>query len=596
MATWGSLKKFDSIPENRYGFGQGYFRFYRADGTYEAIVAVGGRLIREGGDLPIEGLPDGFQKTRQVEAVQWKDRLFIATGTKLVEYDGLTAKVVEEYKPKPLEAIYIGLNGLAEFPDDFMDDGINNFLRIDGLIPSLRKGVAQTSTTFSTFISKPGTEEIEYKYEYRMAERESFVLGKDWSASKTWDFTPKEIGDYTIKVSARVVGTPDEPASDSPEVFQIPKYPVTAFDENEAIDASQMHTCNRILLHWERLIVYGDEKNSRTVYVSHLKNPRYFPINHSLEFENNEQEPLQKLVQFRDMLVAFLPSSIQAVYGKSPVGDDIFRRIVIHTGLGCVAPETPKVMGNYIAFLSKEGVHVLKSVGMNNDQMNVEKIDANINNLIPVHTNAAAIVYDDQYQICFPDINQRFRFYYQYGVWTMDESPFLDGGRFYEWNGELIMQSAVTGRIYMFADVYNDVGYVYEDRVVTKAYDFGEPHNPKKAKELQLVLGRENHDINLSVNVNIDDNPIFTTNNSFAQVVNGEVQWEEEFETNVSVDAGTVFGYWDMGESEFDQGKTKLVKIPLSGKGRTVSVDIRHREDSPNAILGAGFIFKVKKP
>jgi hypothetical protein len=569
MATWGSLKLDEAIPLNRQGFGQGYFRYYRPDNTFETIVAVNGKLIRDGGDLPITNLPDGFQTTRMIEAVQWKDRMFIATGTKLVEYDGITAKVVEEYKPKPLEALYIGTNGLAEFPDNFMQDGDGDILRVDGVVPSLRKGIMGETTTFSTFISKPpAMGAIEYKYEYKLANRDTFLLGKDWSTAKTWDWTPKDIGDYIIQVSAREVGSTVNPPAENPEVFQIPVYKVTAFNENEDIDTSQMHTCNRILLHWERLIVYGDIQNPRHIYISHLQNPRYFPTNNSLEFENNEQEPLQKLVQYRDFIVAFMPSTIQALYGKAPIGEDTYRRVVIHTGLGCIAPETPKVLGNHIAFLSKAGVHVLKSIGYTDEKMNVEKIDIAIDNLIPLDTDACAIVYNDQYQICFPRKLQRFRFYREWGVWAKDDSPMFDFCRMYEWNEELVGQSQVTGKTYQFDEtLYKDVEFVYEARLATKAFDFDEPYNPKKLKEQQIIMTNESSDENVKIEV-IGDGGDYIITYQEAEMVR------------------------EVNE------KQNTTKIPLApeDKVRTVQTVVRHKEAEKFSLLGLAYIFKSKKP
>lgn len=599
MATWGSLKRNESILEELFGKGQGYFRYWNSSGNYETIIAVGGKLLRDGGVLPIEGLPDGFQKDRMIEAVQWKDKMFIATGTKLVEYDGLTAKVIEAYKPKPLEALYVGTNGLAAFPDTWMEFGEHDNLRVDGVFPSLRKGVSGQTTKFSAFISRPNPDKvIEYKWEYKLANRESLVLGKDWTAGQSeWSFTPNEIGNYTIQVSIREKVEPGQTAPEKPPSGQIPSYTVTAFNENETIDTSQMHTCNRILLHWDRLIVYGDSKNKTTVYISHLHNPRYFPTNNTIAFENSEQEPLNILVKYRDFLVAFLPSSIQALYGKGPIGDDTYRRVVLHTSLGCIAPESAKVMGNYITFLSKQGIHILKSIGMVEEKMNVEKIDSSIENMVTPDQNACAIVYDNQYMLCYPDRRMRFRFYYELGVWTKDESPRLDFSRMYEWNGDLVGISSGTGQVYMFKDdTYTDAGFIYEDRVLTKSFDFGEPHNPKKMKELQLIMARYQKDTNLSVNINVDDNPVVNTMTTEYHIINNEINWAEVNKPNVSIDPGTIFGEWLLGETSFDNAKQYKAIVPMAGKGLVASVEIRHKEDGPNALLSLGFIFKTKKP
>jgi hypothetical protein len=524
MVLWKDLQQKQVTPPNRRGKGQGYFRYYRPDGSFKALVAVEGKLIVNGGDLPITGLPNGFQKDRMIEAVQWKDKLFIATGTELVEYDGTTAKVAEPYKPKPLEALYVGTNGLADFPDNYLEDAEGN-LAINGVIPSLRYGVANQPTTFTTFITKQPSEVVEYKYEYGKKSwsagtgTENLLLGKDWSSSKTWDFVPREPDIWTIKVSMRVAATPENPTPKDPEVATIPEYKVTSSNENKAVDTDWVGTCNRIMLYWDRLIVYGDAVNKTQTYISHLGNPRYFPVNNTLNFENPEQEAISKIVSYRDMLIIFMPSSIQGLFGKAPTGDDPFTRHVIHSGIGCIAPETAKVMGNVLVFLSKEGVHILKSFAFNENRMNIEKLDNDIDDQISLDTNACAIVFDGQYHLTFPNKKKRFRYYRDYGVWTADESPYFDFGRMYEWQSELVVQSLNSGEVYQFDEsVYNDLGYVYEDRIVTKSYDMGTPYNPKKFKELHVITERNEYDTKLSVTVNIDDNAVVDSSKTVVEV------------------------------------------------------------------------------
>src|SRR6185312_12492419 len=64
------------------GQAQGYFRYYKTAYTYEEIIAIDGRLEVNGNVIDIEGLPDGFQTERPIEAVQYYDRIYFATGTK----------------------------------------------------------------------------------------------------------------------------------------------------------------------------------------------------------------------------------------------------------------------------------------------------------------------------------------------------------------------------------------------------------------------------------------------------------------------------------------------------------------------------------
>lgn len=654
MAKWGDLIEKQVTPPNRRGKGQGYFRYYRPDGTFKAIVAVDGRLIADGGDLAITGLPDGFQRDRVIEAVQWKNILFIATGTELVEYDGTTAKVVEAYKPNPLEALYVGTNGLADFPDQYLDDGEGANLAINGVIPDKRYGIVNQPTTFKAYItSEEGVDAAtayEYKWQYGIkswttnAGIESLELGKDWSSDKEWTFTPNKADIWTVKLSARVKATPNFPEPGKAMEYTIPTYKVTETNENKEVDTDWVGTCNRVMLYWDRLIVYGDTVNKTQIYMSHLSNPRYFPVNNTLDFENPEQEAISKIVSYRDMLIIFMPSSIQGLFGKAPTGDDPFTRHVIHSSIGCIAPETAKVMGNTLVFLAREGVHILKSFAFNENRMNVSHIDEPIKGMITPDTNACGIVFDGQYHLTYPDRKTRYRYYRDYGIWTSDESPHFDFVRMYEWQSELVVQSTSSGEVYQFDEsVYTDLDYAYEDRIVTKSYDMDVPYNPKKFKELHVITERSNADIKLALTVNVDDNPVVDPSEVVTEITEahtivveegyekvatwaddmlGEAwnlsgTWAEEvviyippvtrevgreviqkvvYTPNIVVDSGTVLGSWEMGTSSFSQAQSHKTAIPFAGKGRVVSVDIRNTQPNSSNVLGLAFVFKLKKP
>jgi hypothetical protein len=540
--------------------------------------------------IDIQGLPNGFQTTRPIEAVQYRDKLYFATGTKLVEFDGVTAKVVEPYKPEPLEALYIGTNALADNPSDFMQDGTGENLRIDGVTATLRIGVINQKTTLKVYISKPPTmTSVEYRFLYRKVGATSWITGKDWSTDKTFDFVPNEVGDYEFDIYARPAGD----TSAIPARFVVPKYTVKETNQNENVSFSAIHRCNRILLHWERLILYGDDLNSGHIFISHLRKPDYFPTPNTLFFESKEIEPLTALVRYRDMLVAFTPNSIQALYGKHPAE---YTRVTLNTEIGCIAPYSAQVTGNVITFLSKDGVYVLESVGVIEERANVTKIDTKIDNIVDKDKDAFAIVHDSQYQLYFPSRKKRLRCYFeQGGAWTKDESEKLDFVCVREWDGEIFGQSLATGKIFKFdKNVWDDDGYVYESRIETKEYDFGKPYYKKKIKQIKLLFKTFDEPSNLNVYVYADNALIVDPKTSYPEVnENEEVVWVEKIEPNVRISAGTVLGEWIMGKDAFGYQKSQTVFIRASGRCKKTKLILSHTESAPNSLLGIGFVFTM---
>jgi hypothetical protein len=582
---WSEVMRSVSFSSSK---AQGYFRYYRNNGTYDEIVAADGVLFKDQVLLPIEGL-ESFQKERIIDSVQYKDKLYIATGTKLVEYDGLTAKVVEPYIPQPQEALYIGTNGLADDPEAYITDGTSAFLEIKGVKMSKRYGVVNEKTTITVFITKP-TGNAELKYEYRIRTSDGtgdWIVLKDWTTDSTADFTPSQSVDYEFRISGRMEG-----ATETESEYYVPKYTVNTSDLNEEMPYQDIHTCNRVVLHWERLILYGGTEERDLVYVSHLKNPGYFPSSHTLRFENEKREGIKRIVRFRNVLIIFTDTSIQALYGTSPAD---YRRVVMNTAIGCISPETACVMGNYITFLSSEGIHVLKALGNVEDRMNVEKIDSMIDNIVPKDdADACAEVSDEQYHIVFPAHGLRLRYYYDRKIWTKDVSPKLNFRKLYNYDNELFGISDTSKVMRFDSTVYSDDGYVYQDVIETKNFDFGEQYNPKKLKEIQILLG---HPSDSSLYVYADGGNIVNPDNDYADVSeDGAVVWHTDRANNIDLSPGTVLGQWEMGKSSFGDNPVRLKKMKVSGKCIRARFKYVHEKPEPHTLIGFGTVFKSKKP
>ena len=170
---------------SEYGIGQGLFHFFReGEPKPDTIIAVGGKIfiILHGQTTAVQlnmtdaGAPFTFQTTKQIEAVQYGTKMYVATGTKIVviEYEnpgGFTGKVIEPYKPTVMEAIYIGTNALAPNPDTFIQDGVDTTLKIAGIKPTKRTGIVNTTTPMTVFINKPvSMTSLDYKWEFKKSE------------------------------------------------------------------------------------------------------------------------------------------------------------------------------------------------------------------------------------------------------------------------------------------------------------------------------------------------------------------------------------------------------------------------------------------
>lgn len=599
-------RKIAEIPGN----GQGVFYYYRQNQPKpDLILAVSGRLyvIENGSTTPVEipitdnGKPFTFQTTLPVEAVQYGTDMFVATGTKYVElkYDTTlnppqwTAKTVTPYTPSVMEAIYIGTNGLADNPDAYVQDGISAQLEVVGIKPDKRTGVVNQTVTMVAYINKPASvSSVDYKWEYKKASDTDWTLAKDFTAgAKTQTFLFDTATSYDIRVTIRQTG----------QTTPTPQYSLTNYKVNQVEDKiannvkpnSGIQRCRKIILHWDRIILSGDDTNPYQIYISDLSNPRYFPVTNTISFDTGKQEAITSMVRYRDMLVVFTKTTIQTLVGKSP---DDYRRSLIHDGIGCVAERSAKVTGNTITFLSAEGIHALKPNQLALEVMNVQRIDYPIKSAIVPDKDACAMVYDSQYWLCFPNQSVIYRLYYDDGMWVRDKSSKLNLVHLSHY-GEDVYELTKDGKLYQHdSTLYTDDGEVYDMVVESKFLDLSASFNYKKLKYLYVLAKHFTDNVDLKVYVKADSALVLTPESGKAEIVDGYAVWTTNTEPNMHFYAGTVLGSWILGKTPLGDVVTSVQKARVRGKCRRVKVKFVHSQATPCEIFGFGLEFKQKKP
>lgn len=577
---------------------QGYFRFYKDGALHSEIVAADGGFYINDILQPITGLPGGFQTERMIEGVQYRKKMYFATGTKLVEYDGTSFKTVEPKKPDTFEALYIGTNALASNPNEYMQDREGLHLNINGTTFSRRYGLVNEPTTLTVYLTKPANmTSIEFMYEWRTLymDEGDWVQenGGQWTTSRTFTITPQAEGDLQFRINAREAG---KTVAETQMV--IPKYTVKgAPDPKESLNTLTLHNCNRLFLHWERIMMYGDPQNPDVLYYSHLREPEYFPRTNFLRFENSRSEGLTTVKQFRNMLVAFTRTTTSALFGTAPAGSNPYKRVVLNTAIGCIAPESAVVVRNHIMFLSQEGIQLLKNVGTVEDLANMQKMDIKIDNIVTRAEDACAVVHDGQYQICFPKEKKRLRFYLDLGSWTKDESPSLNFLRMYDVDGVLYAIQENKAVVRFSAALWTDQGVPYPFVFETRNMALGQTYHTKKLKQLQMLLSPKYGSISATIYVYADSAAMIDADRSYASVgADGAVQWNTVIEPNFHIPGGTTLGDWKMGKNAFGVVETMKTKLNVSGKCRTTRIRFIHMEGKPCVVTGHAFVFKVKKP
>ena len=529
--------------------------------------------------------PSGMEADIQDGSVVWK-----------YLYRDWDAKEVTPYTPTVMEAIYIGTNGLAENPDAYVSDGQGTSLEIAGIKPATRTGVVNQKTSMVAYINKPqDMGSVEYKWEYKMSNESTWLVGRDWTSDtnggKTWDFLPDKATNWDIRVSAREAG------KESP----VAQYALTNYRVNQVEDKTQntsrpvdnIKTCNQITLHWDRLLLWGDTTHKNQLYISDLNNPRYFPVSNTISFETGKQEPIVSVVRYRDMLVVFTKTTIQTLVGRSP---EDYRRNLIHDGLGCIAPRSAAVVGNHIAFLSAEGIYLLKPNQFILEVMNVQRIDYPIKSAVIPDEDACALVYDSQYRLCLPSKREVYRLYYEQVMWVRDTSSKLNFVQMIHYGNE-VYELSQDGRIYkQDSTIYNDDGEIYPMIVESKYLDLSASFNQKKLKRLYVLARHYDETVDLFVTVKADSALALTPEKGRVEIINGWVEWIVTTEPNIHFYSGTLIGTWILGKAPLGDIQISVQKAAIRGRCRRVKVIFEHKQDLPCEIFGFGLEFKEKKP
>lgn len=595
--------------------GQGLFNFFRSDRTIpDLIMAADGFLfvrvsqavldnssfvklpIADGGNADFQ-----FQTTLPVEAAQYQNNLFIATGTKLVEVttsgSGYTAKVVTPYTPTAMEAIYIGTNGLADNPDAYIQDGVSTSgaVEVVGIKPQTRNGSANKPITMTAYINRPSgyNGSIDYKWEFKKSADKDWTVHKDWTADHkiatiTFD-TPIK---YDIKVTARKTG---DAATTGLKDYTLASFMVNATADTPTMPVTGIQRCRKIILHWDRILLAGDDVNPFQMYVSDLQNPRYFPVSNTINFDFGKQEPITAIVRFQDMLVVFTRTTIQTLAGKS-VED--YRRYLIHDGIGCIAGRSAAVVGNNVIFLSQDGIYGLRPNIYRLETMNVVRIDQNIQREVNVaDTEACGMVHDSQYWMCFPKQKRVYRYYFERQVWVRDESANLNVSQFLV-SGEEVFNMTSDAKLYrQDRDVYMDAGVSYDMKIESKFYDLSASFNNKKLKRIYMLAKHfPKYDVDVYATVKADsaivlipEEGVIVTNDP-----NGWY-WHMQPKANFEFLRGTTFGSWVIGETPFGDTELSVQRASIRGKCRRVKVTVRIPSSTPAELYGFGLEFKLKK-
>jgi hypothetical protein len=561
--------KTQGVAKHNTGDSQGMFRYYTKTG-YQDIVAINGKLYIVVDDLTykklsITGLRN-FQTSKVIEAVQYQDKLYIATGSGIVIYDGTSAYMMTAYKPNGLEALYIGTNGYATDPTNYLQNTIGVGVAILGVTVDNRYGVTNNNVTFTAYTQAPEGTSLEFLFETKKLADTAYTTAQNWSTSNVLVKSFASADDYMVQVSVRVAAT-----TLTLSQYVVPKYTVSSTasqKQEDDIDYDNLSACNRLFVHYDRLFIYGDDAHADYLYVSHLNNFTYFPRTNTLKVTDPLRGRLQSVVRYKNMLLCFTNGSIQMIEGSSPTDYAI---TPVHTTLGTTYGHSVQIVKNYVVFVGNDnGIYILKSFNYaSDDKLNVERIDEDIRDsigtLIGTSTKILSTITNNQYFLYIENDEQNYiyRFYYEYGVWVRDKID-LSFQTLTTLDNSVISCDTNNGVVYKLKpDVFKDgKDKAYTMNVQSKSYNFNMPHHKKKLKQYQLVTNLSSIS-SIMTTVYADNNLLITKPLNYDPNQNSDAQ---------------------------------KLNVMASGRFRCIKTDMTINVKEPVQLIGFGFVFKQNTP
>lgn len=624
ISSNGSIKRrYGRTPKATFGGtkAQGVFQYRRRSGgvldTY-FVAAIDGQLyIKDTGAQAWTQVivyeedgttPTTFQSSRDVEAAQYGDKLYIATGSFLcaVHWTGTawSAKEITPYQPTVMEAVYIGTNAMADNPNFYIQDGTPGQLNVTGIQitdpetdNTIISGAVNKQLELTAFITvATAGDTVEYQWEYKKSSETTWpgTPAQVYDATKkTWAFTPTESTSYDFKVTIRKVGTTTPTA-----VWNVTGFEIKAtFDPtNKPMNTSGIKTCNKILLHYDRIILAGDTTAPSQIYISDLTNPLYFPTNNTINFDTGKQEDVTAIVRFQNNLIFFTTTSIQTLLGKGP---DSYERNLIHDGIGCTHGRTAQVVGNRVFFLSSEGLQALRPNPYRLENMNVERIDYPIKTELEQANRALACAYvnNNQYWLCLPEVKLIYRFNFETEAWAKDKSDKLNIVHATILD-DIVYELSKTGILYAHdKTIYTDDDYVYDMIIESKYFDLSASFNYKKLKKLYVLSrGYTDHSVDLYVTMLADSAVVLSPEGGHVVIENGYATWETTTSPNMVFSSGAIIGDWEIGKTPLGDIQLVVNKAGVQGKARRTKLRIRHSSANSCEVYGYGFEFRLAKP
>lgn len=419
-----------------------------------------------------------------------------------------------------------------------------------------------------------------------------------WNGGQSGGYTEGEPNDFDeeedVEVSETVMSFVVAYLSGKPEDIKEAKPLVT--NRSRALQYQ-----NRLMLYAGNTLVFSDPFKFN-----------YFPNYNYITLSLEPDDSIQSINYFRGSHIIFTKERIYRISGT--LGMEDFKIVLINDVIGCVSPDSVRSINNTLVFLSKDGLYTIKQNFYMDGLENVEKIDRQIEGLIPYGTNYESLLYNEQYMLFLEDKTIKMYYNMERNVRGKKHYPFLVDK--YAKLPRRVLKIGTKiygirqGRLYLYDSGYTDfepyglfesteagrIVYFYKFSVLLPNVSLGFPTHDKKLKNL-FVKNKSpiKHPIYFTVAVDDMDRVIpyqfVVRTNDFGELVYEQILLDSEFVTG----GGVGLGEFRLDVDYLGGKQVHTHKVVVSEKGRNYSVRIDQYTDTKFVIQDIGFLFKLGK-
>jgi hypothetical protein len=362
------------------------------------------------------------------------------------------------------------------------------------------------------------------------------------------------------------------------------------------------------------------ETNNRLVYykeniiwLSDLYQFDYIPNYNYIVLPLSPNDKIMSINYFKGSYIIFTKERIYKMFGTFGTSD--FQIQIVNDSIGCISAYSVKGLNNTLVFMTHDGLYRVKQNFYSGGLENVEKIDKQIDGIVPYNTEVYSLLYNEQYLLIYdyaegiPDSGFNvLKMYYnmsapngfpfvkdKYSIMPTVIGQFDDG-----------LYSIKYGRFYKYDKGYTDFtppnatdeqieNSKFTVRIRTHKISFGYPTHEKKFKTI-LIKDIANEVVPLLFDIWINNDRVYR-HTQFDITVNdlNEIVYQPVVTQVVDIGPPNLLGNFELNTAQLGDLSARVHKIVFSGKGKDILIDIERRTAQQFSIQDIGYVYKIGK-